>query len=58
MRKTKSKSKEIGTKELLRKIRKPPAPPSRVHGDLKKYKRIRIRLPADEADEDADEIDT
>jgi hypothetical protein len=51
MRKTKSKSKEIGTKELLRKIRKPPAPPSRVHGDLKKYKRIRIRLPADEADE-------
>jgi hypothetical protein len=49
MSKPKSK-KEISGKELLKKIRKPPAPPAQVHGDRKKYKRIRIRLPAEETD--------
>jgi hypothetical protein len=36
--------KEIGTEELLKKIRKPPAPPSRVHIEKKKYKRSRVRI--------------
>jgi len=45
MRKTKAPSKEISTKGLLEKVRKPPAPPSRVHSDKKKYKRGRARLP-------------
>jgi len=45
MRKTKAPSKEISTKKLLEKVRKPPAPPSRVHSDKKKYKRSRVSLP-------------
>jgi hypothetical protein len=45
MRKIRTPSKEINTKELLEKVRKPPAPPARVHSDRKKYKRGRARLP-------------
>jgi hypothetical protein len=45
MRKTRAPSKEISTKKLLEKVRKPPAPPSRVHSDKKKYKRSRVSLP-------------
>ncbi len=37
--------KEIGTEELLKKVRKPTAPPSRVHTEKKKYKRSRVRIP-------------
>jgi hypothetical protein len=44
MPKSKTPSKEISTKRLLKKIRKPPAPPSRVHPDQKKYKRSRVRI--------------
>jgi hypothetical protein len=44
MPKSKKLSKEISTKGLLKKIRKPPAPPSRIHPDHKKYKRTRVRI--------------
>jgi hypothetical protein len=44
MPKTKAPSREIDTKGLLKKVRKPPAPPSRVHSDQKKYKRSRVRV--------------
>ena len=44
MPKSRTPSKEISTKALLKKIRKPPAPPSRVHPSKKKYKRVPIRI--------------
>ncbi len=44
MPKPRTPSKEITTEELLKKIRKPPAPPSRVHSERKKYKRSRERI--------------
>ncbi len=44
MRKSRTPSKTIDTRELLKKIRKPPAPPSRVLPDQKKYKRSRVRI--------------
>jgi hypothetical protein len=44
MPKSKTPAKEISSKGLLKKIRKPPAPPSRVHSDQKKYKRSRVRI--------------
>lgn len=44
MPKSKPPSKEIGIERLLKKIRKPPAPPARVHPDQKKYKRSRVRI--------------
>jgi hypothetical protein len=37
--------KELDTKALLKKVRKPPAPPTRVHPDDRKYKRSRTRIP-------------
>jgi hypothetical protein len=43
-------SKEISSKGLLKKIRKPPAPPARVHKDRKKYQRSRDRVPEEESD--------
>jgi hypothetical protein len=51
MRKSKKPSKEISTKGLLKKIRKPAAPPSRVHTERKKYKRLRVRIPEEEENE-------
>jgi hypothetical protein len=45
MRKPKPPAKEIDTKALLKKVRKPPAPPTRVHSDDRKYKRSRGRIP-------------
>jgi len=44
MPKRRMPSKEIGTEELLKKVRKPPAPPARVHVERKKYKRGRVRI--------------
>ena len=44
MRKRRTPSKVITTEELLKKIRKPPAPPARVHAERKKYKRSRVRI--------------
>jgi len=44
MPKSKPPPKEIRSKDVLKKIRKPPAPPSRVHSDVKKYKRSRVRI--------------
>jgi len=44
MPRTKTPPRELDTKGLLKKVRKPPAPPSRVHGDQKKYKRSRVRI--------------
>jgi hypothetical protein len=44
MGKSRTPRKEINTKELLRKVRKPLAPPSRVHTEDKKYKRVRVRI--------------
>ena len=29
--------------ELIKKIRKPTAPPARVHGDIKEYRRERLK---------------
>ncbi|HKD66490.1 MAG TPA: hypothetical protein VKB84_06585 [Candidatus Binataceae bacterium] len=48
MAKVRTPPKEIGTRGLLKKIRKPPAPPSRVHTDQKKYKRKRVRIGEDD----------
>lgn len=48
MRKPKRPAKEIDTKALLKKVRKPPAPPTRVHSDDRKYKRSRVRIPEPE----------
>jgi hypothetical protein len=47
------KPKEITTQGLLKKIRKPPAPPARVHPDHKKYKRTRVRIGEQNDPEDA-----
>jgi hypothetical protein len=44
MPKTRAPSKKIDTRGLLKKVRKPPAPPARVHSDQKKYKRSRVRV--------------
>jgi hypothetical protein len=49
MAKSRTPPKEISTKGLLKKIRKPLAPPSRVHTEHKKYKRVRVRI--DEAND-------
>jgi hypothetical protein len=47
MPKPKTPPKQIGTGELLKKIRKPPAPPARIHAGKKKYKRSRVRISED-----------
>ena len=44
MPKSRKKPKQITVRGLLKKIRKPPAPPSRVHTERKKYKRERLRV--------------
>jgi len=36
--------KEISTRGLLRKVRKPTAPPAQIHPSKKQYKRVRIRI--------------
>jgi hypothetical protein len=43
MPKSKTPPKEISTRGLLRKVRKPTAPPAQIHPSKKKYKRVRIR---------------
>jgi hypothetical protein len=50
MPKPRTPAKEISTKGLLKKIRKPPAPPSRVHPSKKKYKRTRVRIAEEESE--------
>ncbi|GEM_PF-6782250 len=47
MTKSKTPSKEISARGLVKKIRKPPAPPARVHPSKKQYKRVRIRIAQD-----------
>jgi len=44
MAKSGKKTGEISTKGLLKKVRKPPAPPSRIHTERKKYKRGPVRI--------------
>ena len=53
MPKSKTPPKEISTERLLKKIRKPPAPPARVHPDQKKYKRTRVRIGEEDETEGA-----
>jgi hypothetical protein len=48
MPKSKTPSKEISTRGVLKKVRKPPAPPARVHPSKKQYKRLRIRIAEEE----------
>jgi hypothetical protein len=44
MPKSKKPSREISTRGLLKKVRKPTAPPAQIHPSKKKYKRVRIRV--------------
>jgi hypothetical protein len=44
MPKSRTPSKEISTRGVLKKVRKPLAPPSRVHTERKKYRRSRVRI--------------